>query len=93
LGGAECINTVPLEDGRCVAEKIIQSSCDSDVFVGNSLVVMYAKCESMEDAWKVFNKMAFHDVISWKCPAWGILACMDMVRKLLSICNQCVKKV
>jgi pentatricopeptide repeat protein len=36
-----------------------------DVFVGNSLVEMYAKCGRMEDAWRVFNKMPSRDVISW----------------------------
>ncbi len=33
--------------------------------MGNSLVDMYAKCGSMEDACKVFNKMSSQDVISW----------------------------
>jgi pentatricopeptide repeat protein len=36
-----------------------------DVFVGNSLVEMYAKCGHMEDAWRVFNKMPSRDVITW----------------------------
>jgi pentatricopeptide repeat protein len=26
---------------------------------------MYAKCGSMEEAWRVFNKMPSHDVVSW----------------------------
>jgi len=33
--------------------------------VGNSLVDMYAKCGSMEDACKVFNKLPSWDVVSW----------------------------
>jgi pentatricopeptide repeat protein len=28
------------------------------LFVGSSLVDMYAKCRSMEEVWKVFNKMS-----------------------------------
>ncbi len=48
---------VALEEGRCAHEQIMQSGWDSDLFVGSSLVDMYAKCGSMEDAWKVFNKM------------------------------------
>jgi hypothetical protein len=37
----------------------------SEVFVGNSLVYMDAKCGSMEDAWRVFNKLPMSDVVSW----------------------------
>ncbi len=46
-----------LEDGRLVHEQLIQSGCESDVFVDSSLVDVYAKCLSMEDAWRVFNKI------------------------------------
>ncbi|CAK9210480.1 unnamed protein product [Sphagnum troendelagicum] len=60
-----CASLVALEDGRCAHEQIIQSGCESDVFVGSSLVDMYAKCGSMEDAWKVFNKMRSRDVVTW----------------------------
>ncbi len=30
---------------------------NSNVFVTNSLVDMYAKCGTIEDAWRVFNKI------------------------------------
>ncbi len=33
--------------------------------MGTSLVDMYVKCGSMEDAWRVFNKIPSHDVVSW----------------------------
>ncbi len=36
-----------------------------DVRVVNSLVDMYAKCGSMDDAWRVFNKMPSRDVVTW----------------------------
>ncbi len=45
-----CAIIVVLEEGRCAHEQIIQSGWGSDIFVGNSLVDMYAKCGSMEDA-------------------------------------------
>jgi len=35
-----------------------ESGLESQVFVGNSLIAMYAKCGSIENAWKVFNKMS-----------------------------------
>ncbi len=35
-----CASVVALEEGKCVHEQIIQSGCDSDVFVRDSLVDM-----------------------------------------------------
>jgi pentatricopeptide repeat protein len=49
---------VPLKRaGVSVHVQIVQSGLDSEVFVGSSLVDMYAKCGSIEGAWRVFNKM------------------------------------
>ncbi len=39
-----CANMIVVEEGRSVHQQIIQSGLESDVFVGNSLVDMYAKC-------------------------------------------------
>jgi pentatricopeptide repeat protein len=52
-----CAGLGALEDGRLVHEQLVRSGCESDVFVCNSLVDMYAKCGSIEEAWRVFNKM------------------------------------
>ncbi len=60
-----CASVVALEEGRCVHEQIIQSGLELDVFVGSSLVDMYAKCGSMEDAWSVFNTMPSRNVVTW----------------------------
>jgi len=60
-----CASMVALEEGRCAHEQIIQSGLELDVFVGNSLVDMYAKCGSMEDAWSVFNKLPSRNVVTW----------------------------
>jgi pentatricopeptide repeat protein len=47
--------------GNCY-EQLIQSHCESDVFVWSSLVDIYEKCGSIEDAWKVFQKMPSQNV-------------------------------
>jgi pentatricopeptide repeat protein len=46
-----------LEEGRSAHEQIVQRGWDSDDFVRNSLVDMYAKCGSTEDSQRVFTKM------------------------------------
>ncbi len=43
-------SVVAIEEGSGVHEQIIQSGCECDVFVGSSLVDMYPKCGSLEDA-------------------------------------------
>ncbi len=45
-----CASVVALEDGRCVHQQIVECGWDSNVFVANSLVDMYVKCGSIEDA-------------------------------------------
>jgi pentatricopeptide repeat protein len=59
-----CPSMVAIEEGRCVHRDTIESGLESDVFVGSSLVNMYAKCGSMEDAWRVFNKMPSRTVVT-----------------------------
>jgi pentatricopeptide repeat protein len=43
----------------------IQSGFNSNVFVGGSLVDIYAKCANMEGVWSMFNKMQSENVIYW----------------------------
>jgi pentatricopeptide repeat protein len=70
-----CASTGALEEGRCAHEQIIQSGWDSDVFVGSSLVDMYAKCGCMEDAERVFYKMPSHNVVTWNAMILGHVKC------------------
>jgi pentatricopeptide repeat protein len=52
-----CASADALEEGRCTHEQIVESLCKSDIFVGNILVDIYVKCGSMEEAWRVSDKM------------------------------------
>ncbi|XVF63475.1 hypothetical protein PTKIN_Ptkin09bG0089500 [Pterospermum kingtungense] len=42
-----------------------------DVFVGNALIDMYAKCGMMDEANKVFERMKVKDVVSWNAMVTG----------------------
>jgi pentatricopeptide repeat protein len=46
-----------LQHGRHIHSPIIQRGYESDIFVATSLIDMYAKCGSIEDASRVFDKM------------------------------------
>jgi pentatricopeptide repeat protein len=64
------------ERGRCIHQQIIESGLESEVSVANSLVDMYAKCGSIEDAWRVFNnailKCGHLECHTWRmCHAWA----------------------
>jgi pentatricopeptide repeat protein len=58
-------NVAVIEEGRCVHQQIMQRGLESDVFVGSSLVDLYAKCGSIEDVGKVLKKMPSQDVVTW----------------------------
>eukprot|EP01018_Ginkgo_biloba_P030678 Gb_05649 [translate_table: standard] len=60
-----CANLAALEQGKEVHEDIIRSGFQSDIFVGNALVDMYAKCGNVDNARKVLDKMPIRNVISW----------------------------
>ncbi|KAL9153315.1 hypothetical protein ABFS82_10G040200 [Erythranthe guttata] len=45
---------------------------DSSISVGNSLINMYAKCGSIEDASSVFNSMPAKDSVSWSSMISGL---------------------
>ncbi len=66
-----CVSVDALDEGRRVHEQIIECSLESDVVVSSSLVDMYVKCGSMEDAWRVFNKMPTHDLVAWNAMILG----------------------
>jgi pentatricopeptide repeat protein len=66
-----CAASGGLRHGREVHEDVIRSGFQSDTFVGNALVDMYAKCRSVEDAHKVFEKMTELDVVSWSAMIAG----------------------
>jgi pentatricopeptide repeat protein len=48
---------------------------ESNLFLGNSLTDMYAKCGSIDDAWMVFNWMCTCDVVSSNIMILGHAKC------------------
>ncbi|XP_024525971.1 pentatricopeptide repeat-containing protein At1g11290, chloroplastic-like [Selaginella moellendorffii] len=54
-----------LEKGRAIHLQCVSTGCDTNVFVANTLIDMYAKCGSLEDARAVFDSIPDRNVISW----------------------------
>ncbi|XP_062109345.1 putative pentatricopeptide repeat-containing protein At3g23330 [Humulus lupulus] len=51
--------------GKEIHGYAIRSGFDSDVFIGSSLIDMYAKCTRIEDSRRVFDLLPRRDAISW----------------------------
>ncbi|CAM5999821.1 unnamed protein product [Sphagnum balticum] len=72
-----CVSILALEEGRCVHQQIMQSGLESNVFVGSSLVDMYAKCGRIEDTGNAFKKMPSRDVVSWTAMIFRHVQCRE----------------
>ena len=63
---AACDTPAAFEWGKEIHAHIIKTGVPlSDVRLGNTLVNMYAKCGSLENAWKVFDSMVNRDPVTW----------------------------
>ena len=60
-----CDGLEALEQGKQIHGSINKSQFELDIFVGSSLIDLYAKCGSLEIACQLFDKMSERDVVSW----------------------------
>eukprot|EP00250_Pteridium_aquilinum_P031110 c4299_g1_i1 orf=547-1959(+) len=84
-----CSNIGARGKGQEVHAKIMEMGLETDINVGNSLLVMYAKFGSVLEAQEVFDKLSNRDVISWTALAGGyaehahlpeVLRCIEEVQ-------------
>eukprot|EP00250_Pteridium_aquilinum_P002286 c12483_g1_i1 orf=27-2213(+) len=54
-----------LTDGRQMHVHIVETALEQEVMIGNSLLSMYGRCGSVEDAQRMFNRMCKRNVITW----------------------------
>uniref|UniRef100_A0A7N0TRN9 Pentatricopeptide repeat-containing protein n=2 Tax=Kalanchoe fedtschenkoi TaxID=63787 RepID=A0A7N0TRN9_KALFE len=60
-----CGHEVQLEAGKQIHGLALKRGCGAHVSVGNVLISMYSKCEAVDDAKLVFEKMCERNVVSW----------------------------
>ncbi len=60
-----CCSPAALEQGKQIHACCSEAGFESDIRVGTALVSMYAKCGSVVDAKKVFDKMPTRNTFSW----------------------------
>ncbi|KAK8921460.1 Pentatricopeptide repeat-containing protein [Platanthera zijinensis] len=72
-----CANLADLQLGHQTHSHVLkhgfrfENGTEPDIFVGNSLLDMYFKCGSMNDAKKVFERMGERDRVSWNAMIVG----------------------
>lgn len=67
---AELVDVVK---GKEIHGYAVRSEIDADLYVGSGLIDMYAKCNRIEDAHKVFTMLPHHDSISWNSVIAGFV--------------------
>ncbi|KAH7443740.1 hypothetical protein KP509_02G049000 [Ceratopteris richardii] len=60
-----CIGAAALVWGKQLHVHLVNTSLDPHIYVSSSLVDMYSKCGSLEDARKIFDKTQKRDVVAW----------------------------
>lgn len=66
-----CASSASLINGITVHNDIIETGLDSQIFVGNTLIDMYAKCGSLQDACIIFKRLPERDVVTWNAMIGG----------------------
>jgi pentatricopeptide repeat protein len=67
-----CSRLRDLETGRQVHKDLVKSGIGLDNYLENSLVSLYVKCESLEDAPNVSEVMTHQNVVSWNIIIAGL---------------------
>ncbi|KAI5083740.1 hypothetical protein GOP47_0003483 [Adiantum capillus-veneris] len=66
-----------LPEGRLVHSQILSDGLDSDVVIGSTLIDMYTKCGSLDEARKVFDVLPNLNVVSWNAMIAGFVQQQD----------------
>ncbi|CAN8229596.1 unnamed protein product [Cochlearia groenlandica] len=61
-----------LEQGRQIHANALKLNCTGDPFVGTSLVDMYAKCGSIDDAYSLFRRIEMRNITAWNAMLVGL---------------------
>ncbi|XP_013623505.1 PREDICTED: pentatricopeptide repeat-containing protein At4g33170-like [Brassica oleracea var. oleracea] len=61
-----------LEQGRQIHANALKLNCSGDPFVGTSLVDMYAKCGSIDDAFSLFKRIEMRNIAAWNAMLVGL---------------------
>ncbi|KAF7827524.1 putative pentatricopeptide repeat-containing protein [Senna tora] len=61
----ECVNQRAIREGQRVHAHMVKTDYLASVFLRTRLIVLYTKCESLDDARRVLDEMPERNVVSW----------------------------
>ncbi|XP_076949596.1 pentatricopeptide repeat-containing protein At2g34400-like [Bidens hawaiensis] len=82
-----CALVGALDIGRSVDAYASERGLQQDVYVGSALIDMYAKCGTVDHAYKVFESMPFKNVVTWNAMI-SALAFNGQPREAISLFNR-----
>lgn len=68
-----CTTLLDLKSGDEVWKDAVECGYGDDVFVGSSVLNLYAKCGRMDEAMSMFERMSRKDVVSWSTMITGLV--------------------
>ncbi|KAL6511115.1 hypothetical protein OROGR_022239 [Orobanche gracilis] len=68
-----CTSLMDLKSGEEIWKDAAGYGYGDDIFVGSSVLNLFANCGEMDDALKVFDKMCKRDVVSWSTMITGLV--------------------
>ena len=68
---SSCTNLADLSLGKKIHSQIDQSGIEWNIEMKNSLLNMYSKCGSIDDARPIFDNMKSKNIISWNAMIKG----------------------
>ncbi|TKY62942.1 Pentatricopeptide repeat-containing protein [Spatholobus suberectus] len=79
-----CMASSAFDLGRVAHALAMKMGFWGDLYVQNTMMNLYFKCENVDGGWKVFDKMRVRNVFAWTTVIAGLVACgkLDAARKL-----------
>ncbi|XP_062016651.1 pentatricopeptide repeat-containing protein At5g46460, mitochondrial [Rosa rugosa] len=85
-----CFGLEDLHRGKEIHAATVKLGFETDAFVGNSLIVLYAKCGSINDGVAIFKRIGEKNIVSWNstvigcaqhgCGKWALALFNQMLR-------------
>ncbi|MCO5612100.1 hypothetical protein L7F22_066362 [Adiantum nelumboides] len=66
-----CSSRVALQDGKQLHAYIVEEFSSCNILAENTLIDMYAKCQSLNDAFNLFSHLKERDLVSWNAIIGG----------------------
>ena len=76
--------------GNEIHKDIVQKAVERGSFIGNTLVDMYAKCESLVEAHVVFNRISVQEQVSWNALIARYSKNGKSVQSILAMASHCL---